>query len=118
MLLVVLRRAEEMSCFRVPAVPAIDSDGRNVACANCGKHGSDTVKLKDCAACRLVKYCGVDCQRAHRKQHKRACGRNEACASCGKEYALAGGPEWRRWWRGGVCCDALAVRRVCAVLKV
>ncbi|EJK59609.1 hypothetical protein THAOC_20139 [Thalassiosira oceanica] len=69
-----------MSCFRVPAT---DSDGRNEACANCGKHGS-AVKLKDCAACRLVKYCGVDCQRAHRKQHKRACGRNEACANCGK----------------------------------
>ena len=43
------------------------------ACANCGKHGSDAVKLKNCTACRLVKYCGVDCQRAHRKQHKKAC---------------------------------------------
>ncbi|EJK77595.1 hypothetical protein THAOC_00564 [Thalassiosira oceanica] len=67
-----------MSCFRVPAVPATDSDGRNEACANCGKHASDTVKLKDCAACRLVKYCGVDCQRAHRKQHKRACKQRAA----------------------------------------
>ena len=43
------------------------------ACANCGKAGSETVKLKNCTACRLVKYCGVDCQRAHRKQHKKAC---------------------------------------------
>ena len=42
-------------------------------CANCGKHGSETVKLKDCTACRLVKYCGVDCQKAHRKKHKKAC---------------------------------------------
>jgi len=70
-----------MSCFRVPpspAVPAIDSDFRNEACANCGKHASDTVKLKDCAACRLVKYCGVDCQRAHRKQHKKACKQRAA----------------------------------------
>ena len=48
-----------MSC-----VPVFKSDE---ACANCGMHGSATVKLKDCAACRLVKYCGVDCQRAHRK---------------------------------------------------
>ena len=45
----------------------------NEACANCGKLGSDIVKLKNCNACRLVKYCGVDCQRAHRKQHKKAC---------------------------------------------
>ena len=53
-----------MSC--VPVVVA-------QACANCGTTASDTVKLKDCTACRLVKYCGVDCQRAHRKQHKKAC---------------------------------------------
>ena len=43
------------------------------ACANCGVVSSDTVKLKDCTACRLVKYCSVDCQKAHRKQHKKAC---------------------------------------------
>ena len=44
------------------------------ACANCGKSsGDDGVKLKDCAACRLVKYCGVDCQKAHHKQHKKTC---------------------------------------------
>ena len=49
------------------------------ACANCGKqHGSDTVKLKICTACRLVKYCGVDCQKAHRKQHKKACKQRAA----------------------------------------
>ena len=48
------------------------------ACANCGKHGSDAVKLKNCTACRLVKYCGVDCQRAHRKQHKKACKKRAA----------------------------------------
>ena len=48
------------------------------ACGNCGKHGSDTVKLKDCTACRLVKYCGVDCQKAHRKLHKGACKQRAA----------------------------------------
>ena len=47
-------------------------------CSNCGKHGSDTVKLKDCTACRLVKYCGVDCQKAHRKLHKKACKQRAA----------------------------------------
>ena len=48
-------------------------------CANCGKEGHDAnddaaaLKLKNCTACLLVKYCGVDCQKAHRKQHKKAC---------------------------------------------
>ena len=48
-------------------------DESDEACANCGKTGSGTVRLKNCTACRLVKYCGVDCQKAHRKQHKQAC---------------------------------------------
>ena len=61
-----------MSC-----VPVAKDDG-DEACANCGKQGSDTVKLKHCTACRLVKYCGVDCQRAHRKQHKKACKQRAA----------------------------------------
>ncbi|EJK67961.1 hypothetical protein THAOC_10918, partial [Thalassiosira oceanica] len=60
-----------MSCIAV-------DDGSAGVCANCGKHGSDTVKLKNCTACRLVKYCGVDCQRAHRKQHKKACKQRAA----------------------------------------
>ena len=55
-----------MSCVR----PVDDAEA---CCANCGKRGGDTVQLKNCTACRLVKYCGVTCQKAHRKQHKGAC---------------------------------------------
>ncbi|EJK69745.1 hypothetical protein THAOC_08966 [Thalassiosira oceanica] len=62
-----------MSC-----VPMNCKSETGEACANCGKHGSDTVKLKSCTACRLVKYCGVDCQRAHRKQHKKTCKQRAA----------------------------------------
>ena len=65
-----------MSCI------AVDGDSSAV-CANCGKGsradgGDGTVKLEDCAACGLVKYCGVECQRAHRKQHKKACKQRAA----------------------------------------
>ncbi|EJK65128.1 hypothetical protein THAOC_14055 [Thalassiosira oceanica] len=62
-----------MSC-----VPVDRKSETGEACANCGKDGSDTVKLKNCTACRIVKYCGVDCQRAHRKQHKRTCKQRAA----------------------------------------
>ncbi|EJK76507.1 hypothetical protein THAOC_01728 [Thalassiosira oceanica] len=59
--------------------PVVDREsGSGEACANCGKQGSDSVKLKNCTACRLVKYCCVDCQRAHRKQHKKACKQRAA----------------------------------------
>ena len=51
-------------------------------CANCGKRsggeGGAAVKLKNCTACLLVKYRGVDCQKAHRKKHKKACKQRAA----------------------------------------
>ena len=47
-------------------------------CANCGQEGGNVVKLKNCTACLLVKYCGVDCQKAHRKIHKKACKKRAA----------------------------------------
>eukprot|EP00956_Cyclotella_meneghiniana_P042775 scaffold249315_cov39-Cyclotella_meneghiniana.AAC.3 len=40
------------------------------SCAACGKAD---VSLKSCKACKLVKYCGVECQVAHRPKHKKAC---------------------------------------------
>mmetsp|Transcript_14258 Transcript_14258/g.32304 ORF Transcript_14258/g.32304 Transcript_14258/m.32304 type:complete len:311 (+) Transcript_14258:101-1033(+) len=56
----------------VPAAAAAD------VCANCGREGGDGTKLKSCRACLLVEYCSVDCQKAHRKQHKRACKKRVA----------------------------------------
>ena len=70
--------AASMSCI------AVDDD--STLCANCGKQGSEVVKLKSCTACRLVKYCGVDCQRAHRKQHKKACKERAAVLKDEKLY--------------------------------
>eukprot|EP00956_Cyclotella_meneghiniana_P037002 scaffold133629_cov23-Cyclotella_meneghiniana.AAC.1 len=39
-------------------------------CTSCGKADAN---LKACEACKLVKYCGVECQVAHRPAHKKAC---------------------------------------------
>ena len=47
-------------------------------CASCGVAENDDIKLKNCTACYLVKYCGITCQKAHRKQHKRACKKRAA----------------------------------------
>ena len=49
-----------------------------MCCANCGKVEVDDVKLKICTACRLVKYCSVECQKNHRPQHKKACKKKAA----------------------------------------
>ena len=49
-----------------------------LCCASCGIAEGDNTKLKDCSACHLVKYCGVECQRKHRKEHKAECKRRVA----------------------------------------
>jgi len=51
------------------------SDSTSI-CDNCGKGGDseeDSIQLKSCAACKLVKYCSRECQIAHRPQHKKEC---------------------------------------------
>ena len=47
-------------------------------CANCGKGEEESVALKNCVACKLVKYCSRDCQKAHRSQHKKECRKRAA----------------------------------------
>lgn len=39
-------------------------------CAGCRNGG---VNLKSCSACKLVKYCSVECQKANRSRHKKEC---------------------------------------------
>src|SRR5210317_634831 len=59
----------------------MSSDGEEAAdevCASCGKAEVDNVKLKNCTACKLVKYCSVECQKYHRPQHKKACKKRAA----------------------------------------
>jgi TPR repeat protein len=65
-----------------PTICAVSSTGGQVevdaVCANCGKAGVDDIKLKNCTACKLVKYCSVECQKNHRPQHKKACKKRAA----------------------------------------
>ena len=51
---------------------ALEATADMSCCANCGKAEVDDIKLKKCA-CKLVKYCSVECQKNHRPQHKKAC---------------------------------------------
>ena len=40
-------------------------DNDTTVCANCGKGEEESVNLKKCVACHMVKYCNRDCQIAH-----------------------------------------------------
>ncbi|KAL7533027.1 hypothetical protein ACHAXR_004996 [Thalassiosira sp. AJA248-18] len=50
-------------------------DNNMSTCAACGKDGDG---LKACTACKLVKYCNVTCQKAHRPNHKKVCKKRAA----------------------------------------
>lgn len=50
----------------------------NEVCASCGIAAGANVNLRKCTACKLVKYCGVTCQKAHRSKHKKACKKRAA----------------------------------------
>ena len=49
-----------------------------LCCANCGKGEDESFHLKECTACKMVKYCNRDCQVAHRSQHKKTCKKRAA----------------------------------------
>lgn len=47
--------------------------GKTNVCANCGVGEVDDIKLEDCDACDLVKYCSDKCTENHREQHEEEC---------------------------------------------
>src|SRR6056300_47035 len=55
-----------------------EEEAADEVCANCGRAEVDDVKLKICTACKLVKYCSVECQKNHRPKHKKACKKRAA----------------------------------------
>ena len=69
-------------------------------CAGCGIAGVDDVKLKKCA-CKLVQYCGVECQRKHRPQHKKECKKRIAEL---RDELLFKQPESRHNGDCPICC--------------
>eukprot|EP00984_Skeletonema_dohrnii_P023733 scaffold12819_cov104-Skeletonema_dohrnii-CCMP3373.AAC.2 len=54
------------------------SEADTSCCAACGIAGGDDIKLKECTACYLVRYCSLKCQKDHRPKHKRACKKRAA----------------------------------------
>ncbi len=55
-----------------------DSSADPSCCAYCGIAEVDEIKLKECDACDLVKYCGDECQQDHKSQHEEACKKRAA----------------------------------------
>ena len=75
-------------------------------CASCGVAGVDDIKLKDCSACKLVKYCSVKCQKDHRKQHKKECKKRVAEL---RDEILFKQPESSCYGDCPICCLPLPI---------
>ena len=55
-----------------------EEDEEVMLCASCGTAGGNDIKLRNCTACYLVRYCGVKCQKDHRSKHKKECRKRAA----------------------------------------
>jgi len=85
---------------------ADEENDKMMFCASCGIPEVDDVKLKDCSACKLVRYCGVQCQKEHRPQHKRACKQRAAEL---REEILFKQPESSHMGDCPICCLPLSL---------
>ena len=72
-----------------------------ILCACCGTAGSDDIKLKNCTACYLVRYCSVKCQKEHRSKHKKVCKKRAAEL---KDEILFKQPESTHLGDCPICC--------------
>ena len=70
-------------------------------CACCGISENDDVKLRNCTACYLVKYCGIKCQKDHRPKHKRVCKKRAAEL---RDELLFKQPESSSYGDCPICC--------------
>ncbi|TFK66403.1 hypothetical protein BDN72DRAFT_800035 [Pluteus cervinus] len=47
--------------------------GKKCDWPNCLTPPSDDIKLKNCARCKIARYCGAECQKKHWPTHKKTC---------------------------------------------
>eukprot|EP00984_Skeletonema_dohrnii_P026835 scaffold16248_cov72-Skeletonema_dohrnii-CCMP3373.AAC.1 len=77
-----------------------------MCCAACGIAEVDDIKLKDCDACKSIRYCSEDCQRNHRQQHEQKCKKRAAEL---RDEILFKQPENSCYGDCPICCLPLPV---------
>ena len=54
-----------------------EAEEGDMCCASCGRAEVDEIKLKECDACDLVRYCSENCKEEH-NQNERECKKRTA----------------------------------------
>jgi len=83
-----------------------EADDTLLCCAACGIAEVDDIKLKKCTACNFVRYCSVECQKNHRKQHKKVCKKRAAEL---RDELLFKQPESSHYGDCPICCLPLSL---------
>ena len=74
--------SERIDCYCLGDVKEAVKNDKTGMCTMCYKK-TEHKKLFDCGRCRLVKYCGKECQKKHWKRHKNICKDQALSASPG-----------------------------------
>eukprot|EP00985_Skeletonema_marinoi_P030328 scaffold31639_cov78-Skeletonema_marinoi.AAC.1 len=94
-----------------------NSDQNNIMmmyCAACGVTAEvDDIKLKNCTACDLVRYCSVKCQKDHRPQHEGECKKRAAEV---RDELLFKQPESTHLGDCPICCLPLPIDLECVLM--
>ena len=83
------------------------NEARRTSCASCGVAEVDDIKLKECADCDLVKYCGDECRENHRPEHEEEC--KERAAELLRDELLFKQPEGTYLGDCPICCVPLPI---------
>jgi tetratricopeptide (TPR) repeat protein len=84
----------------------LEADDDMMCCASCGIAEKDEIKLKKCTACKSIRYCGVECQKKHRPQHKKGCKKRAAEL---RDEILFKQPESSNWGDCPICLLPLPI---------
>jgi hypothetical protein len=101
-----INNGEDSCCVVIDNMSEDEETADMVCCASCGKAEVDNIKLKICTACKLVKYCSVECQKNHRPMHKKACKKRAAELRDDKLFRQ---PEETHLGECPICCLPLSL---------
>ena len=102
-----------MSSTEAEAEAEEEGADEKMCCAGCGKAEVDEIKLRKCTDCDLVRYCGIQCQRDHRLQHKGACKKRAAEL---RDEILFQQPESNHYGDCPICFVPLSLHRINSTL--